>query len=110
MGRGLGQRQRKILDRLREADDDLPLWKLADNPDEPNEMAKARSAVRGLERRGLVDTWQDHDPRRRVEIRRVQLVGWPPVYALAPAIPRAWFGMWVELRTTPKTSPTSRRR
>lgn len=75
----------------------MPLWELADDPDDPNEMAKARSAVSGLERRGLVGVWRGQDPSRRTETNRVQYVGSPPVLAVAPAVPAVWFGMWVEL-------------
>ncbi len=82
----------------------MPLWQLADDPDDPNEMAKARSAVVGLERRGLVEVWQDQDPKRRsMTARRVQRVayngdGFKTGLELDTVIGGVtWHGMWVEL-------------
>ena len=81
MGRGLGERQRRVLDHLASCGGQWePLYRLADDPDDPNEMAKARSAVRGLERRGLVrvTSMPDNEYGRTVATTVViGEVGWP---------------------------------
>lgn len=99
MGRGLGERQRQLLAQL--SDEWTPLWELADDPDDPNEMAKARSAVRGLKRRGLVRTIRMGDPERIVHTTTVEAVvdfsAGPAVYEPV-ASGREWYGTWVKLR------------
>jgi hypothetical protein len=103
MGRGLGERQRQLLDRLRQHEDYwVPLHKLADDPDDPNEMAKARSAARGLERRGMVRTITRYtDEERRVDTTVIsweRMRGWEPIYEPMETT-RAWVGMHVHLLT-----------
>jgi hypothetical protein len=105
MGRGLGERQRAILEHL--TDEWQPLWQLAADPDDANEMNKARSAVRGLERRGLVRTCQMSDPDRLVDTRTITAIGfngWTPVYGPTENS-REWYGLWVRLRSTDQPLP-----
>jgi hypothetical protein len=103
MSRGLGQRQREIISALETAPDHrLPIhefcsdlgddWRDLDH--NQNEYAKVRSAVRGLQRRGLVFTFQDIDDRpRRDGGRRVKnWDGFRQKYTT-----RSWRGTWVEL-------------
>lgn len=99
MGRGLGDRQRQILDQLKEADGWVPLHELADDPDDSNEMAKARSAVRGLERRDLVETMRDTDPDRLVSTTTIEAVATPALTTvyMPQANARAWYGLHVRL-------------
>ena len=103
MGRGLGDRQRAILARLEENPGEaIPLHELADDPDDVNEMAKARSAVRGLQRRGLVVAWRDSDPDRLVDTTTIVAevtADWKMAYAAEPNV-RAWSGLHVKLATT----------
>jgi hypothetical protein len=102
MGRGLGERQRRVLEHLAGCGEQWePLYRLADDPDDPNEMAKARSAVRGLERRGLVEvaSMPDHEYDRRVPTSVVRAeVGtdWDMTYRDEPTT-RLWSGMHVRL-------------
>lgn len=108
MGRGLGERQRQILDQLgQHAGYWVPLHELADDPDDRNEMAKARAAVRSLERRGLVDTERMADPRRRIETTSIYVEltgslegGLEDIYTAAPNS-RTWFGLHVCRRDPP---------
>jgi hypothetical protein len=101
MGRGLGERQRQLLERLRQHDGYwVPLHKLADDADDPNEMAAARSAARGLERRGLVRTITHYpDPGREISttvIVQEGFRGWEPLYQ-PETTTRVWVGMHVHL-------------
>lgn len=101
MGRGLGERQREVLDRLAAAPpgEMVPLHRLVDDPGDSVTLARARSAVHGLERRGLVITTRTTDPDRLVDTTAV--VGevdasFQMRYAAVPA-QRAWFGLHVQL-------------
>jgi hypothetical protein len=99
VSRGLGERQRQLLARL--DDEWIPLWQLAGDPDDANEMAKARSAVRGLERRGMVVTCRMSDPARLVSTNVIMVTGtvgsgWTPCYG-REATSREWHGLWVRL-------------
>ena len=71
MSRGLGERQREVLGRLRELDDEyggwVPLHRLADDPGDADSMMRARSAVRGLVQRGLVAAGRMTDESRLVD-------------------------------------------
>lgn len=99
MGRGLGARQREVLSKL-DSREWTPLHELADDPDNPNEMAKARSAAHGLERRGLVHTCRDTDPNRLVHttvITAEVTAGFNMVYVPEPSA-REWHGMFVKPR------------
>jgi len=99
MGRGLGERQRQVLDQLANGVW-TPLWELAEDPDDINEMAKTRSTVRGLERRELVRTMRDADPTRRVDTTVIvgEVLSLAGVdYTPTPST-RAWYGTWVKLR------------
>jgi hypothetical protein len=104
MGRGLGERQRELLGRLRQFEKTywVPLHKLVDDPDDHNEMAKVRSAARGLERRGLVQTitWMADEDRLidTTVISYENFRGWEPVYEPLPGS-RTWVGMHVHLLT-----------
>jgi hypothetical protein len=95
----MGDRQHQILVQL-VGRGWTPLWELADDPDDPNEMAKARSAVRGLERRGFVRTMRDADPDRLVSttviIGEVGSLAGGVDYVPMPSS-RAWYGTWVVL-------------
>jgi len=114
MSRGIGVRQRAILQKLAEQPDHyVPLHELADidgldDPDERrNEMAKARSAIRGLEKRGLVTTIRDPDPDHRVGTTSVFATlgeDFRPVY-YAEANDRAWYGLWACLRDPDDQKP-----
>jgi hypothetical protein len=75
----------------------MALWELADDPDDPNEMAKARAAVRSLERRGLVRTYTGRDSRRYIDTTVIAAGfgdGFSVVYE-PEASSRVWSGMWV---------------
>jgi hypothetical protein len=112
MGRGLGERQRQILDHLgRDPGAWVPLWHLADDPDDPNEMAKARSAVRGLEGHGLVNTARMSDPDRRVDTTVVfaEVGSDGRVHYYGEPASREWSGMHVRMarKLGPLTAPPS---
>jgi hypothetical protein len=99
VSRGLGERQRLMLDQLA-GRDWVPLHELADDPDDPNEMAKARSAARGLERRGLVLIASMTDESRLIDTTVVTgSVGgdWSTSYTAEPT-QRVWHGMHVCLQ------------
>jgi hypothetical protein len=110
MSRGLGQRQLHVIAALYElqqaaAPEDpeedvmVPLYKLADDPDDPNEMAKARSAVRGLQQRGLVYVDRGADPDRLIESTVIGVEryrGTTPIYEPIPSS-RAWSGLHAQL-------------
>ena len=74
MGRGLGERQREVLDRLaaEPPGEWVPLHRLVDDPGDSTELARCRSAVHGLERRGLVVTSRMADPNRMVNTTTVR--------------------------------------
>ncbi len=83
----------------------MPLHALADG-DDPNEMAKARSAVRGLERRGLVETMRRPDPDKLVPTTAIVAAvgdGFQVSYHPEPTT-RQWSGMHVRIRTA--STPT----
>jgi hypothetical protein len=102
MGRGLGQRQLSVLAVLQELQREggpVPLYRLADDPDDRNEMAKARAAVRALRERGLVTTWRQRDEDRSIEgivIGVARYRGSVPVYGPIQRT-RAWSGLHVQL-------------
>jgi Asp-tRNA(Asn)/Glu-tRNA(Gln) amidotransferase A subunit family amidase len=96
-----GRCQRQILAALEVAGHALPIHEFADLEEDAtywhieNELAKVRSAVRGLERRGLVHTFRDSDPGRQVKTRIGSgnyLDGYQPYETT-----RAWSGTWVAL-------------
>lgn len=61
-----------MLARLEERPGDwVALWDLVDDPGDPNEMAKARSEVLGLERRPLVDAAPVTDQRWQVDMTSI---------------------------------------
>jgi hypothetical protein len=103
MGRGLGERQREVLERLRELSDEyggwVPLHRLADDPDDTDAMMRARSAVRGLAARGLVRTMRMTDEDRRVPTTVIvgeAGAGFAMGYTAEPS-DRAWSGLHVRL-------------
>ena len=109
MSRGLGQRQLRVLAALyllqQQANPDdpdevmVPLYKLADDADDPNEMAKARSAVRGLHARGLVYLDRGADSERLIESTVIGVEryrGSTPIYEPIPSV-RAWSGLHAQL-------------
>jgi hypothetical protein len=85
----------------------IPLYELADDADDPderkNEMAKARSAVRALERRGLVHTIRMADPYHLVDTTTIMSevrADWSIAYVAEPNT-RAWYGTFVGVRPKP---------
>jgi hypothetical protein len=114
VSRGLGTRQRAILEQLAaQPGRYVPLHELADaegldDPDERrNEMAKARAAVRSLERRGLVKTIRGPDHSHLIDTTViVSAVGSDlRLVYYAEANVRAWHGLWACLRDPGDNEP-----
>ena len=112
-GRGLAERQRVILEALASApNQELALWELieADRDGNPDDYQAAtqrtRSAVRALERRGLVYTYRAPDERRGLDTTTVVSAGGPydSVYVPTSAA-RLWHGTWVRLGSDPRLPP-----
>ena len=78
----------------------VPLHQLADDPGDSTELARLRSAIRGLQRRGLVVTSRMADPDRLVPTTTVR--GYfddrtgRMVYLPDQAV-REWYGLHVQL-------------
>lgn len=110
---GLGERQRAILKLLASApNQELALWELveADGALDPEDYhaasQRARSAVRALERRGLVYTYRGPDQRRRLEPTAVVSAGGPFDAVYVPtSTARIWHGTWIRLGSDPRLHP-----
>jgi len=64
MGRGLGERQRNILQHLEDNGGAAFVSDLCTDPDDQNERKYVLTALKGLERRGLVHTERRGNPDR----------------------------------------------